>query len=105
MAGSETSGAVDVIMTGVTVTMLLFREIPDTVVITEAVDEPIRGLLALATHINCPLEVIILPGSNGVMCWVCLGLAGKTGLTLAVLVRVGSVTIPEDEGSLSVVKC
>lgn len=104
-AGRETSGAVEVIITGVTVTILLFKEIPDIVVMTEPVEEPIRGLLALAIMSWPLLEVIMLPGINGVICWVCLGLAEITGFTLAVLGKVGSVTIPDDDGSLSVVKC
>lgn len=104
-AGSETSGADEVIITGVTVTILLFKEIPDIVVITEPVDEPIKGLLALAIMSWPLLEVIILPGISGVMCWVCRGFVEITGFTLAVLGKVGSVTIPGDDGSLSVVKC
>lgn len=104
-AGRDTRGAVEVIITGVTVTILLFKEIPDIVVMTEPAEEPIRGLLALAI-ISCPFdEVIILPGIKGVMCWVCLGLAERIGFPLAVLGKVGSVTIPDDDGNLSVVKC
>lgn len=104
-AGRDTRGAVEVIITGVTVTMLLFKEIPDIVVMTEPAEEPIKGLLALAI-ISCPFdEVIMLPGIKGVICWVCLGLAERTGFPLAVLGKVGSVTIPDDDGSLSVVKC
>lgn len=106
LAGSETSGDVEVMITGVTVTILLFRDMPDIDVITEAVDDPINWLLALAITSCWPLEVIILPGIKwGVKWGACRGLADMTGFTLAVLGKVGSVTIPDEEGSLSVVKC